>query len=95
MAEKAITIKGLTAEIGDAGKAADVYKKISLTYGFGNVGTGYLGGAPALDINSLKEPQREEISKLIETAKGQAAEAKKADEAAAKKAAEDAAKANK
>lgn len=77
MIEKAITLKGLTAEIGDAGKAAEIYKKISILGGFGNVHTGYLGGPPALDVNSVSEASRKQFSDLIAAAKKQVADAKK------------------
>jgi hypothetical protein len=73
---KAITIEGLKREIGDEGKARDVYKKISIGFGFGNVITGFHTGPPPLDINSLSESDQARIAEMIETAKGKAEEAK-------------------
>lgn len=60
---KAVTIESLKREVGE--QAETIYKKICAIGGFGDIGSDFANGYPALDITGLPEAKQEQIAKLI------------------------------
>lgn len=60
--KKAVTIEDLKETHGS--RAEDVYNQIANIGGFGQVGNGFLGGKPPLDVNGCSPEALAEIEKI-------------------------------
>lgn len=68
---KAVTIESLKSELGDEGAARAAYAKIAEIGGFGDIGSEFKDGLPALDVGALSEAKQKRVQEVISGAKGE------------------------
>ncbi len=82
---KAVTIEDLKKELGDESAARAAYAKIARIGGFGDIGSEFKDGLPALDVGGLSEAKQKRALEVISEAKGEPEKAKTTDKPADKK----------